>query len=108
MEIINKKPNMKIYISGKITGYEISEAALKFKKTENYLIVKGFDPINPFKLNETYPEKTWEEYMVLCVKYLFECEAIYMQIDWGQSKGARVEHAIARELGLIIYYEGVD
>lgn len=31
---------------------------------------------------------------------------LFMQKDWGQSKGARVEYAIARELGLQIYHEG--
>jgi len=97
---------MKIYISGKITGYEVSEAAKKFKESENYLSEKGFEPVNPFNLSETNPDKTWKDYMLDDIKGLFDCEAIFMQSDWGQSKGARVEYAIARELGLVVHHEG--
>ena len=97
---------MKIYISGKITGYEISEAAKKFKESENYLLEKGFEPVNPFNLSKWNPDKTWKDYMIDDIKGLFDCEAIFMQSDWGQSKGARVEYAIARELGLVVHHEG--
>ena len=97
---------MKIYISGKITGYEVSEAAKKFKDSENYLLEKGHEPVNPFNLSETHPDKTQKDYMIDDIKGLFDCEAIFMQSDWGQSKGARVEYAIARELGLSVYHEG--
>ncbi len=97
---------MKIYISGKITGYEISEAENKFKNSETYLLQKGLTPINPFNLSEIHPSKTWKDYMIDDIKGLFDCDAIFMQQAWGQSKGARVEYAIARELGLQIYHEG--
>lgn len=96
---------MKIYISGKITGYEVSDATKKFKDSELYLLERGFEPINPFNLSEIHPDKTWKDYMIDDIKGLFECEAIFMQSDWNQSKGARIEYAIARELGLIIYHE---
>lgn len=97
--------SMKIYISGKITGYEISEAEQKFKNSEDLLLAKGFDPVNPFALSETSPDKTWKDYMIDDIRGLFDCEAIFMQSDWPQSKGARVEHAIAVELGMPVFYE---
>ena len=103
---------MKIYISGKITGYELSEAEAKFKKSANYLLKKGLIPINPFDLSsgstfKTFVgSKTWKDYMIDDINALFDCDAIFMQQDWGQSKGARIEYAIARELGLQIYHEG--
>ena len=96
---------MKIYISGKITGYEISEAEQKFKNSEDLLSAKGFEPVNPFTLSETSPDKTCKDYMIDDIRGLFDCEAIFMQSDWPQSKGARVEHAIAVELGLHVFYE---
>ena len=34
-----------------------------------------------------------------------ECTAIYMMSDWEQSKGAKTEWALAKALGLEIYYE---
>ena len=97
---------MKVYISGKITGYDIEVAESKFNESEEFLRLKGFTPINPFKLSEAHPEKTWKDYMIDDIKGLFDCEAIFMHSDWGQSKGARVEYAIARELGLSVYHEG--
>jgi len=44
--------------------------------------------------------------MVDDISALLECEAIYMVKDWGQSKGARLEYAIAKELGLYILFDG--
>ena len=96
---------MKIYISGKITGYELSDAKQKFKESETYLLSHGFTPINPFDLSEFHPDKTWKDYMIEDIKGLFDCDGIFMQADWQGSKGARVEHAIAKELGLVIFYE---
>ena len=97
---------MKIYISGKITGYEISEAAKKFKESENYLLEKGFEPVNPFNLSETHPDKTWKDYMLDDIKGLFDCEAIYLHSDWELSKGARNEKYIADVLRLVVYKGG--
>ena len=97
---------MKVYISGKITGYEISEVAKKFKESENYLSEKGFEPVNPFNLSETNPDKTWKDYMLDDIKGLFDCEAIYLHSDWNLSKGARIEKFIADELKLIVYKQG--
>ena len=36
---------------------------------------------------------------------LLHCNAIYMLQGWQESKGARIEHYIATELGLHIMYE---
>lgn len=53
-----KKPNtkkttkMKIYISGKITGYEPTEAKDKFKRSEKKLTNKGHKAVNPFKVSQ--------------------------------------------------------
>ena len=40
------------------------------------------------------------------ISALMKCDAIYMLNDWGQSRGARIEYVIAKELGLEIIYEG--
>lgn len=111
--------NIIIYISGKISGLDINEAERRFNKAEcdltktyNYLTkespsFKGqsFTIINPLKIQRHVPGKTWEEYMLKDIKYLFRCTNIYMLRNWQDSKGARVEHAIAKELGLSIVYE---
>lgn len=97
---------MKVYISGKITGYDINEAELKFNETEEFLTLKGFTPVNPFKISKNHPSKTWEEYMIDDIRELFNCEAIYLHPDWGQSRGARIEYQIAKELNLKVMFAG--
>jgi hypothetical protein len=34
-----------------------------------------------------------------------QCTAIYMMSNWERSKGAKAEHALAKALGLSIFYE---
>lgn len=97
---------MKIYISGKISGLPLKAAKQKFKWHSAFLKLKGFEPVNPFEINQISPEKTWTDYMLIDIKHLFGCDAIYMLKDWGQSRGARIEYQIARELQLKIYFEG--
>lgn len=96
---------MKVYISGKISGYNIAFAEQKFTMSEMILIHKGYTPVNPFKLSPVSDNKTWKDYMVDDIKGLLDCDAIYMQKDWGQSKGARIEYQIAKELGLKVFFE---
>lgn len=95
----------KIYVSGKISGLEISEAKHKFKESCKLLAKMGFEPVNPFDISETHPDKTWEDYMIDDIRALFDCKAIYMQNDWGTSLGARVEYAIAREMGKQVIFQ---
>ena len=97
---------MKIYISGKITGIALSNAREKFKWHSGYLDLKGFTPVNPFEVIPYHKKLTWKDYMAADIKALMYCEAIYMLNCWGQSKGARIEYAIAKELGLKVIYQG--
>jgi len=97
---------MKVYISGKITGYDLKVAEAKFNESEEFLRLKGFHPVNPFKLSETQPDKTWKDYMIDDIRGLFDCDAIYLHNDWGQSKGARIEYQIAKELNLKVMFAG--
>ena len=105
---------MKIYISGKISGLPIGIAKAKFKWHAGFLEIKGYEPVNPFDgepifekpLSSYTKDEIWAIFMATDIKELFACEAIYMLKDWGQSKGARVEYAIAKEIGLKIFYEG--
>lgn len=97
----------KAYVSGKIAGLEYQEAWSNFESKELELIKQGYEVVNPMKLKPNKPihEMQWEDYMVRDIEELFHCDAIYMMKNWGQSKGARVEYAIAREIGLKIIFE---
>ena len=95
---------MRVYISGKITGLDIKVAESLFEQMENQLKDVGHNPINPCKILPYHPNYTWEEYMLADVKMLFSCDAIVMLDNWHLSKGAKIEHAIAQQMGLEIYY----
>jgi len=94
----------RVYISGKITGME-EEAVGIFEKTENLLKENfGVDTINPMKLNHDH-DKSWESYMRVCIKALCDCDAIYIMPNYTQSRGALMEIAIAKDLGIVEFYE---
>jgi len=94
---------IKIYISGKISGIE-SEAVGLFEKAEKELRLKGLDPINPMTLNHEH-DKSWHSYMKEDVKALCDCDQIFMLSNWVDSKGAIIEHAIAMYLGIEVVYQ---
>lgn len=92
---------MKIYISGKISGLPMEEVRAKFAQAEQQIVAFGHTPVNP--LNNGQPaDASWEEQMLASIKMLFECDAIYMLHDWGDSRGARIERNIAEEMGFEI------
>jgi|JI10StandDraft_1071094.scaffolds.fasta_scaffold99777_8 hypothetical protein len=96
---------MKYYISGKISGLSQEEAYDKFEKAEQDVIKLGFTPVNPMKLIAYDPKLEWEDYMSVDIDSLLRCKGIYLLPDWGSSRGARCEYAIAKELGLDIIFK---
>jgi hypothetical protein len=94
----------KVYISGQITGLEIDTARVLFAEAEKILIEAEKMPVNPMKevpFNKNY---TWADYMSKDIDILLKCDGIFMLTNWVNSKGARIEHYIAKEIGLKIYY----
>ena len=98
-----------IYVSGKITG--TSDYADRFSAAEDRLIAEGYEVLNPVRTGkwlERYlaPEKpTWVQYMKYAIAAMMEADSIYMLHEWKQSKGARLEHFLARVLKYNIIYE---
>lgn len=91
-----------VYISGKITGME-SDAEIIFSKAEEFLKKEYKEVVNPMRLNHDH-DKRWESYMKVCIKALCDCDVIYLLINYSQSKGALMELAVAKDLGLEIIY----
>jgi hypothetical protein len=90
----------RIYICGKISGMEWNSARPRFEDAENKLNMLGYEAVNPIKL--CYPETDWEKCMCKDFEALLSCDGIYVMDNWKESKGARIEVAIAKELGLKI------
>ncbi len=98
----------KIYISGAITGHDYDVAYHKFEDAET-TVCQWAEAVNPMKLDVKIREGydvDWCDYMLTDLDVLMrQCTGIYMLRDWRESKGARIEHAIAEIMGLKIFYE---
>ena len=97
--------DMKIYISGKITG--LKNYKKLFRKAEKRLIKKGFNVVNPVTLGEALPENSdWSKYMKMDLHAMLECNGIYLLDNWEDSKGAIIEEKVSRACGLVVFHEG--
>ena len=95
--------NRKIYISGRITGLDITECKKDFALTAQCLAKLGYEPVNPF--DNRLPEgSAWEQHMAVDLELLRGCDAIFMKFGWDESRGSRLEHAFAELLGIKIVY----
>lgn len=91
---------MRIYISGRITG--TSDYMERFAAAEKRLKIDGYDVVNPARKNAGHKGMTWGWYMRRCIKWLVDCEAIYLMRGWRKSPGARLEQQIAVALDMVI------
>ena len=94
---------LKIYISGKISGLALEVAEKNFEIAEQKIKEIGHIPVNPMKLHDYKPELTWHDYMSADLAALVYCDAILMLENWEDSRGAKVEKALAEALNLKVY-----
>jgi group I intron endonuclease len=94
----------KVYISGQITGLNFDEAFKNFEDAEKEVKELGGVPVNPMKLDHKV-NADWYDFMEKDIAALLRCDGIYMLKNWGESKGAKIEHNIAVEMGIKIFYE---
>ena len=90
-----------VYIAGPITGkpgYNVDV----FAAAERHLTACGHTVVNPTTLHEgPLGSLSREEYMRTDIRALLDCEAIYLLPGWQDSRGARMEHDIAVQIGLV-------
>lgn len=95
-----------IYISGKITGLQYSEACALFELATMELRDAGFTGqiVNPLKLG--IPEVVeWHEAMDVCMRALGKCTTIYMLSNWKYSRGAKLELEFAVINQMEVFYQ---
>lgn len=97
----------RVYIAGKITGdtgyrEKFKEAEQRLEKDYKW---NWWCIVNPVR---EVPEKwPWWRCMLRCVRLLLGCGFVAMLPDWRESRGARVEHWIARmTMKWIVYVDG--
>ena len=90
---------MKVYISGKISGLHYNEAAFNFSINENILNAMGHHSVNPMSrkyFKNRMGKLPWLVHMILDIILLLQCDAIFLQDNWTDSRGAKVEYFISK------------
>lgn len=90
----------RIYISGPVTGRENNNLAA-FYEAAAEVARQGGKPVIPH--DYVMPGEGWEAAMKVCVAVMMRCDGLYAMLDWGESRGARIEVALARDIGMTIY-----
>lgn len=92
---------MKLYIAGPMTGYAELNFPV-FHAEAARLRAIGFEIVNPAEINVD-PAAGWLTCMRADIKQLVDCDGIALLPGWHQSRGASIEHGIARDLGLRVF-----
>ncbi len=87
----------RVYNSGKISGLPFSTVQNKFEQSDILIRRMGYKAINPLK-NKLPNNAPWWLHMIFDIALLLTCRAIYLQSDWNESKGAKIEYKIAQFL----------
>jgi hypothetical protein len=89
----------RIYIAGPMTGLpEYNFPA--FHAAAERLRHAGWEPVNPAENFDGRTDLPREDYLRADVKLLIECDAVAMLNGWEDSRGAKLEYLLARELAL--------
>lgn len=95
--------DMKIYISGPITGNDNFQEQFREAGVQLLTEYPDCEIINPAMLNYCLPKSTtWQQYMDICIPMLNQADAIYMLPGWKKSSGACIEYGYALATDKII------
>lgn len=94
----------KVYISAPITGIVDLNRAL-FNDTEKVLRAKGYEVVNPLSLGVN---EEWLDCIIRDLEELATCDIILMLAGWRSSYGCRIEHLVARKLGVYVCHKIED
>jgi hypothetical protein len=87
----------RIYLSGPMTGVPQFNAPA-FNAEAAWYRALGYEVVNPAEV-KLANGATWADYMRADLPLMMTCTRIHMLPGWQMSKGASLEHHIARELG---------
>lgn len=89
-----------IYLAGPMTGLPEHNFPA-FHAAAAVLRERGHQVVSPAEVNAADVGKwAWEQFMRVDLALLVKCERIAMLPGWQQSKGAKLEHHVATEIGM--------
>lgn len=88
---------MRVFISGKVSGMEYSEACRQFYGAALVVLNAGMCPVVPVDLCHSW--WGWYRCMAVCLWHLMRCKYILQLDNWTDSRGAEWEARFARVLG---------
>lgn len=93
---------MRLYIAGKMTGEPLLNYPL-FNLTASALRAQGHEVTNPAE-NPEPPCKSWHGYMRTSIPQVMAgIDGIVCLPGWEESKGARLEVHVAKEMDVWVY-----
>lgn len=100
-----KKRQKTLYLSGPITGRAPFDVAMHFAHAAERYTDRGWAVLSPMDRFGGRLDLPRELYMRLDIAELLAVDAIVMLEGWKDSKGASLEHEIARQIGLTVLYD---
>jgi hypothetical protein len=97
---------MRLYLAGPMTGLPELNFPL-FHARAARLRELGFEIVNPAEINAD-PKANWRQCMRADIRELVGCDGIVMLPGWEKSKGASLEHHIAKSLSMAIFASADD
>lgn len=110
----------RVYVAGPMSGLpDLNFPA--FHREAARLRAEGFDAVNPAEINGGADELVamagmddlqlaahWRACMRNDIAHLVTCDAIVMLPGWERSRGATLEHHIARSLGIAVVHSTLE
>lgn len=93
---------MKLYISLPISGRSLEDAKNRAEFLKKQFSNPYVKVITPFDVCPE-PDRPYSYYMGRDIEALLECDAIYLDEGWQDSKGCNCEYSVATIYGLTIY-----
>ena len=101
-EIVLDEP---VYTAGPMTGLPERNYPA-FRRMQARLEARGFTQIENPCAPDDHPDDPhpWDWYMRRAIAQVVRCRTILLLPGWQNSQGAKLEHMIAKALGMPIYY----
>lgn len=95
---------VKTYLAGPMRGIKDFNFPA-FDAARDRLLKLGVEVISPADMDRQLGHGTNRDYAKRDTKAILECDAIYMLKGWEKSVGAIAEHALAKWIGITIFYQ---